>query len=237
MGELWLPADDKVILPYMQNAGVWERDEGRLLRKLLRPGAAFLDVGANVGYFSALAAQAAPNGSIDSVEPEPRSLALLRFNLWVLAPHARIWPVALGQHRQVVGLDVEASNPGNTRVDVLSNRTPRLAALIRGDELFEGRRFDVVKIDVQGYERDVVVGLSETIRRSPGISIVTEFFPESLAARGLDPIETLETYRSLGLERVVDVAGQLLRLADDELMSLCATSGRQGFVNLLLRRG
>jgi hypothetical protein len=135
----------------------------------------------------------------------------------------------------VVGLSLEPNNPGNTRVDVVPNRVTRLVALVRGDELFEGRRFDVIKIDVQGYERDVVVGLKETITRSKRVSIVTEFFPASLEARQLDPLETLAVYKSLKLTRLVSVAGKLLDLDDEELLSLCATSGRQGFVNLLLR--
>lgn len=235
LGPMWLPADDQVILPYLRNAREWEPEEGRLLLSLLRPGSSFLDVGANIGYFSILSARASPGGSIDAVEPEPRNLALLRLNLWMHAAHAQIWPVALGQHRHVVGLSTETNNPGNTRVEAMVDRTMRLAALVRGDELFEGRRFDVIKIDVQGYERDVVVGLSDTIRRSQGVAIVTEFFPASLTARGMDPMETLDVYRRLKLERVASVGGKLIRLEDEELIALCASSGRQGFVNLLLR--
>lgn len=235
MGALWLPADDKVILPYLRNAHEWEPEEGKLLRSLLRPGSAFLDVGANVGYFSALASRAAPGGTIDAVEPEPRNVSLLRMNLWAHASHANVWPVALGQERQVVGLTTEVNNPGNTSVDFAQSKTTRLAALLRGDEVFDGRRFDVIKIDVQGFERDVLLGLVDTIRRSRSVAIVTEFFPASLEARGLDPLETLSVYRSLKLTRMVSVKDQLLSLDDEEVIAVCASSGKQGFVNLVLR--
>lgn len=237
MGGLWLPADDRVILPYMRSAGTWEPSEGALLRSLLGPRSRFLDVGANVGYFSALAAKCSPHGTIDSVEPEPRSVSLLRLNLWSLAPHARIWPVGLGVRRGVVALRVEQGNPGNTAVDERPRNATRLAALARGDELFGGQRFDVIKVDVQGYEVDVIEGLEDTLRASRRVCVLAEFFPSAMMDRGLSPIEALRFYRSMGFDRVVDVAGKLQRLDDDEILSLCHRSGRDGFVNLLLRKG
>jgi FkbM family methyltransferase len=236
VGELWLPADDRVILPYMRSAGTWEPSEANLLRSLLGPRSRFLDVGANVGYFSALAAKCSPDGSIDAVEPEPRSVSLLRFNLWTLAPHARIWPVGLGVRRGVVGLRVETGNPGNTMVDDGGTGATRLAALVRGDELFAGQRFDVIKVDVQGYEIDVIQGLEDTLRASRKVCVLVEFFPDSMRERGLSPIEALRIYRSMGFDRVVDVAGKLLRLDDEEILGLCHRSGKDGFVNLLLRK-
>ena len=45
----------------------------------------------------------------------------------------------------------------------------------------------MIKIDVQGYERDVVVGL-DTIRRSREVAIVTEFFRFARCSR-LDPLK------------------------------------------------
>lgn len=236
VGPLWLSADDQVILPYLRSHGVWEPSEAQLLRSLLRPDSRFLDVGANVGYFSAFAAKHCPQGSIDAVEPEPRNVALLRLNLWALAPHARIWPVGLGTRRDVVALKLEPGNPGNTTVEEQATKASRLAALVRGDELFAGRRFDVIKVDVQGFETDVLQGLEDTVRLSGNVSLVVEFFPEALMERGLSPAEPLRLYRAMGFDRLVDVAGRLLRLDDEELLLLCQRAGRTGYVNLLLRK-
>lgn len=236
VGGLWLPADDRVILPYMRSSGTWEPGEAELLRSLLRPNSRFLDVGANVGYFSALAAKLCPQGTIDAVEPEPRSVSLLRLNLWTLAPHAQVWPVGLGLRRGIAALHVEQGNPGNTFVEENSARATRLAALVRGDELFAGRRFDVIKVDVQGYEPEVIQGLEETLRRSGQVSVVVEFFPDALRQRGLPPSDVLRLYQGMGFERLVDVAGRLLRLEEEELLSMCQSAGRNGFVNLLLRK-
>ena len=236
VGYLWLPTSDQVILTYMQSAGTWEEAEGQLLRSLLKPTSRFLDVGANVGYFSALAAKCSPAGTIDAVEPEPRSLALLRFNLWALAPHAKIWPLALGHSRGVAALQVEANNPGNTRVNVDHTLATQLAVTARGDELFDGRTFDVIKIDVQGFETDVISGLQGVLKRSENACMVVEFFPEAIVDRGQQPLDALRLYRSMGLDRVVNLEGKLLRLSEEEILSVCSRSGRAGYVNLVLRK-
>lgn len=235
VGDLWMAADDRVMLPYLRSAGTWEPAEGELLASLLRPGSRFLDVGANVGYFSAFVARRCPRGTIDAVEPDVRNLSLLRLNLWTLAPHATIWPVALGGARSVVSLLLDEANWGNTRVRTDQPAAAQLAAMVPGDELFAGRTFDVIKIDVQGFESDVLLGLRQTLRGSHNVCLVVEFFPGAIEERGMRPLEVLSIYRGLGLDRVVSLRGQLERLSDEETLALCRAAGKNGFVNLLLR--
>jgi hypothetical protein len=45
----------------------------------------------------------------------------------------------------------------------------------------------------------------------------------------------LNGYRANGFERLVDVDGKLLPLSDAEILSLCASGGQAGYVNLLLK--
>jgi hypothetical protein len=83
VGYLWAHRDDQVVRPYMETPGLWEPRLAALLRSRLRAGSTFLDVGANIGYFSVLAAQCmGPDGLVVAVEPDPGSVAVLRGNLW-----------------------------------------------------------------------------------------------------------------------------------------------------------
>jgi FkbM family methyltransferase len=216
--------------------GTWEPGEGRLLRSLLQPKSRFLDVGANVGYFTAMAAKHCPRGSIDSVEPDPRNAACLELNVWALAPHATIHRAALGPRRDVVALTFDHSNSGNTRIAERVAPSGAHVPMITADELFPHQVFDVVKIDVQGYEDQVLLGMRKLLRRSPDVCVVAEFYPSAIRERGEHPVEVLRTYRALGLDRVVCVEDRLERLEDEQVLALCAAAGREGFVNLLLRR-
>src|SRR5947208_14093774 len=50
--------------------GAYERWETRTIRRLLRPGMCFVDVGANVGYFSLLASRRVGRGGrVLAIEP------------------------------------------------------------------------------------------------------------------------------------------------------------------------
>ena len=56
VGSLLAHRDDEVITANLIRWGVWEARETEFLRTVLRPGDTFVDVGANIGYFSVLAA-------------------------------------------------------------------------------------------------------------------------------------------------------------------------------------
>ena len=69
VGDLWISRQDEVMRPYLARKGTWEAAEGRLLRTYIKPGCRFLDVGANIGYFSLLAARSASGVVVDAVQP------------------------------------------------------------------------------------------------------------------------------------------------------------------------
>src|ERR1700742_4360825 len=59
--------------------GTWEPDLTAFLRRRLRPGDTFIDVGANVGYMSALASRlVGPHGAVVAIEPAPIASAVLQ---------------------------------------------------------------------------------------------------------------------------------------------------------------
>jgi FkbM family methyltransferase len=238
VGRFWLPADDEVMRPYFQHRRAWEESTGALLRRFLRAGTRFLDVGAAVGYFSVFAARAAKSVTVDSVEPNPLTVDLLRFNLWLNGVEANVWTAALDATRGSLPLSSSKTNLGDARTGhprpdiAYSMVVPALPA----DELFAGRTFDLVKIDVQGWETDVVLGMQRIIDESPEIVLVTEFWPAALRERDLDPVDTLQTYRKLGLEVVVVREGALEQIADERAVAICDSAGPDGQVNLLLRR-
>ena len=237
-GEFWMSADDEVMRPYMLRRGAWEESERDLLGRLLRPGARFLDVGANVGYFSVFAAKAAPGVQVDSVEPHPEIVPVLRMNLWANQVHANVWPVALDSKTSVLPIASAPMNPGDSRVarPHQADRYHMVVPAVTADELFRGRTFDVVKIDVQGWEWDVVLGMQRIIRESRDIVLVVEFFPSGLRDAGDEPYDLLRRYRELGFDVVTERDGALGRAADGEIVELCDTAGPTGQVNLMLTR-
>lgn len=253
-GKIWMSRHDEVMRPFMKRAGTWEPDEGRLLCSLVKPGERFLDIGANVGYFSVLVGKAAPGVSVDAVEPDPGNVRALEFNLWVNQVQASVWPLALDDSDRSLVLSGNATNFGDLRVgrveDSVSNGSsgPKAPApgdaddyqwvvpSASGDEIFAGRSFDVIKIDVQGWEFEVLSGMAKVLDRSPGVRVVAEFQPGIIRSQHRVPQDVLALYRHNGYRIRCQVQGNLLERSDDQIVELCDTAGSIGSVNLLLER-
>ena len=114
-GKLWISRRDQVMRPYMARAGTWEPEEGRVLMSLTKPGCRFLDIGANIGYFSVLVHTAAAGVQVDAVEPDPTNVRVLRFNLWFNEVSGTVWPLALDDTSRALHLSDNEHNLGDLR--------------------------------------------------------------------------------------------------------------------------
>jgi len=237
VGPFWMLTADEVMRPYMLERGRWDEATGDLLRTLIRPGCRFLDVGANVGYFSVLAHRHAPGVEVDAVEPHPVNYSMLDANLWVNGVPGRRWRVGLGDEHRMLPMSSPPMNPGDSRVGQHSpdGRYDLVVPVMTADELFSGRSFDVVKVDVQGYEPEVLLGMQRIVRESPGIVLVIEFFPTPLRDRGLEPPEVLARYRAMGFSLAVHDDWGLGKCAVEDVVAHCDSAGPNGQVNLVLR--
>lgn len=233
-GPLWIHADDGIMLPFLRGNGTWEPEEGGLLRRIVRPGATFVDVGANVGYFSRLIATACRPGRIISFEPHPALVPVLRRNVAGLEPAVEVHACALGDSSTTVALHSAAHNIGDTRVREVSEGDTT-APMVRFDDVVRGR-VDVVKIDVQGFEAEVLRGMTRTIAENPQLVVVAEFWPGALEERGVRPAGVLAEYRGHGFEIGLLRYGAPLRTTDEEIFAFTQSVGPDGQANLVLRR-
>ena len=95
---------------------------------------------------------------------------------------------------------------------------------------------DVVKIGVQGFEPDVVLGMQRIIHESPAIVLLVDFWPLALTDRGLDPLEVLDRYRQMGLHIAVNDDRGTGTCTAENVIEHCRSAGPNGQVNLILRR-
>lgn len=224
------------MLPYLLRHGTWEPGEGALLRRLVRPGTTFVDVGANVGYFSRLIATVCDPARIIAFEPHPELLGILRLNAWGLNPGVEVLPVALGDANGTVSVASAPHNYGDTRVSAGGEAPATMvAAVARMDDMIKGT-VDVVKVDVQGYEPEVLRGMQRIIRENPQIIMIVEFWPAALDARGIVPASVLSQYAAMGLDVSLMRNGSPMTATRQEILAFCQGAGQDGQANLVLRR-
>jgi FkbM family methyltransferase len=131
----------------------------------LRPTDVVWDVGANVGVYSCFAAAVATEGSVVAVEPHPQNVDRIVENLSLNERPATVCRRALAREEDVLSLSLNGPDvPG--AYGRLSDRGEVAVEAVPGDRLVETHDVPpptVLAVDVQGSERAVLAGLSETL--------------------------------------------------------------------------
>jgi FkbM family methyltransferase len=217
---LHLRADDQGIARRIVMTGVYEPQESKFFIEWLRPGMTVLDVGANFGYFTVLAARAVgPTGIVHAFEPEPGNFALLVKNIatngYSVRAHAH--RLALSDAPGRGELFTDASNLGNpslTAKNVPAGNGSTMVELVTLDaflaDLGGGRpRVDLMKMDTQGHEPRVIAGARELIERDRP-TLVMEIWPNGVRRAGNDPKAFLDDLVAHGYAiRRLDEKGRL----------------------------
>ncbi len=136
----------------------FELEERELLRRELKAGDIFVDVGANVGAYSLwVGPLIGPSGKIVAIEPQPSVLARLRAN-FALNPgfNAHVFGCGAGETNGFMTLSVGSSNEGGASLATVSGGADQVEVAVRPliSMIEEARleRIDALKIDIEGYE-------------------------------------------------------------------------------------
>jgi FkbM family methyltransferase len=176
------------------------------LRALLPPGGTFLDVGANVGYFSLMASQfVGREGRVLAVEPNPRAFEALSANLSQShTSNVQADMIALGESEGTLGLYVPpadenrdynvtiVANPSWTRIEVPCRRLDWCLADWHTD------RIDLMKMDVEGAEPRVLAGGSSALADGVVRHLMLEINGPYLTELGSSPRALVDQLAELG---------------------------------------
>jgi FkbM family methyltransferase len=176
----------------------------------IKPASTVVDIGANIGWYSLLAAaKTLHRGRIVAFEPLPDNVQLLLANARLNGfKHITCFPVALGEHNEVVRIETAlGSNAGIVHDgEVFGQFCQVLAAQ---DALNGIGRFDVFKIDIEGYEPIVFRSAREILQRERPTMFV-EYHPWAVKQRGLSVEEFQEQLFSFGMSvRVIHHDGSI----------------------------
>jgi len=233
----------------LRNHGIWEPYETRLLCELLKPGQCFVDAGANIGYFTVVAAHLVGEaGQVFAFEPEPRNLSLLNKNLSANGFCSRVVAeqAGLAERDGQAVLHLHPANKGDHQLhpDDEQPREQISIPLRSGSDFLRSRGIDTIdmlKVDTQGAEFAVIRGLLAVLRRSgASVKILLELTPWSLRRAGSSGRELLETLQTLDLPFwIVDhIEHRLVASSAEDLALWCdnvdGVAGDRGFMNILL---
>lgn len=188
-----------------------ERDESAMLGRCIRTGSRVVDIGANIGYFTAIMARiAGPLGHVDAIEPDALNYAYLVKAVaaipWVTTYHAAISDydgVIDLHHSDDLNVDHRAYPCGETRKTF---PVPSFSL----DSLTKDTKVDFIKMDIQGYEATALRGMKKTLSRNPDCRILMELWPYGLKLAGSSSGELVLSLTELGLQTFLLVKGTLV---------------------------
>ena len=155
----------------------------------LKPGDAFLDIGANTGLFSLLAARSIkPDGMVLAFEPQPQVAEVFRHNVRLnSAQSVHLFEFALGIRTGAARIMSEAQHSGGAYISeeggqpILIVDPAHILGLITA---LVGQRRTVVKIDVEGAEETVVRSLGPVFEALAVTRCIIEIDAQNLARAG-----------------------------------------------------
>jgi len=195
----FIDPDDLIIAPQMVIYRQWEADVSEVFRHLCRPDTVVVDVGANFGYFSVLAASVIGNrgsGRVFAFEPNPKLADLLRRNIeinWSIAP-VIFQQAAVADTPGELTLYVPKGHGANASLsppEGVESIAVTVPAVRLDEALPPELAVDVMKIDVEGHELSVLRGARSVIGRSPGIHIIMEWSRKQMLQAGIEPAAVL----------------------------------------------
>ncbi len=176
--------------------GFWEKMETIIIQEYIKKGMVVVDVGANIGYYSLLAARLVGKaGRVYAFEPAPENYATLTKNI-EMNGYMNIVPVqkAVSNKNGVAQLFIDAKDPLFHRLQDSENTQNTIeVSTVTLDDFFrdKGYKVDLIKMDVEGAEMFALEGMQSILKENNNLVIFSELNPHLLELSGVRPINYL----------------------------------------------
>jgi FkbM family methyltransferase len=231
--------------------GVYDLAVSETLARLISPGDTVVDAGANVGYMTVLASVVAgPKGRVLSFEPHPALFAVAERNVRMTGQRfdiakTDVYPRALGHQCGSAQLIVPPDFDGNDGISKiaqgsLADGESITVPLDTLDEVLESTSVALLKLDVEGFEAQVLRGAARSlsgrrirhivfedheVTRSEAVRLLSEYgyrlYSLGWALRGLrvQPVE------NGGLAAKYEAPNFIATLEPEDMLARCRPTG------------
>ncbi len=196
------PSLDNGVELSLFETGTYEKGTIQFLEKQLKPGSRFLDIGANIGLMSVIASKiVGESGIVYAVEANPGTVSILQTNIELNScKNIELIPVALSDMQGTALLfeNWEVNRGGASLISQSDGQEGVEVKMERLDDLFdENLVIDLVKIDVEGFEPQVIRGGMKWFKKQLPIFII-EVSEKREKEVGPSPLEIMELVRTIG---------------------------------------
>jgi len=156
----------------VNNQGMYDYNNMQLIKMLLVKGGVLFDIGANIGSFTLIAAEQ-NQAKVVAFEPHPRTFAILSHNVQLNEYHnVTLVNCAVGSQNSQVFLSDKPSSSINSIQNGPGKYTIEVPGIRIDDYCAENDiQPDLIKIDIEGFEFDALLGFGDFLRKAKLIFI------------------------------------------------------------------
>jgi FkbM family methyltransferase len=187
----------------------YEPETTQVVRELLCPGMTFVDLGAHIGYFTLLAAQAVGlHGRVIAFEPIPTTREILARNVIQNGCNdfVTIVPRAVSDISKYVSFCLDNENSVSAKISAAGSEVKDVQAIeaVSLDEFFAAEGWPsvhLIKMDIEGSEMAAIAGMKELSSRNPNLKLIFEFHEHNLHRMTIEPEALFQALRPCGFSR------------------------------------
>jgi FkbM family methyltransferase len=179
--KMCLDIRDKGVSRELALVGVREALFTRTLQGALREGDCVVDIGANIGYYALMEARLlGPRGRVYAVEPVPHNMELLEKSV-ALNNYSNIetFPIGIGSSNTTATMYI-SDHPNwcsfYPPTKIIDRKDVKISSL--DSFLKDKQRPDLIRMDVEGYEYEILTGMSGVLDSGVPLKLLIEFHPD-----------------------------------------------------------
>lgn len=237
-----LHEEQELVSGIIRKSGTYEPVETQLVISSLNEGDRFVDVGANIGWYTIIASKkVGQSGNVLAFEPDPRNFELLKQNCELNdLPNVVLINKALSDKSSSEFLYRSPTNFGDHRLYASGeDREKVVVATLTLDSFIEGRglkNIQTIKIDTQGSEPKILRGMQRYIQGEKPV-IFLEFWPYGIYKNQESVFDILAFIEKNGYEVYQIRNGAPFHLSVGLLFELSRErlhKSRKGYIDLIL---
>jgi len=203
-----LNMDDKGMSTNLIIHELWEKSAVQMVEGIAQRGNVVVDIGSNIGYYALLEARlVGENGKVFAIEPVDENLRTLKKNIVLNDfPNIEVFQLAIGdenKHDNIYVSDFRNQSSMIHREDLTVNKKTKKQAIevMTLDRFLEDKPTpDLIRMDVEGYEYEIIMGMTEFFKSSKPLKILMELHIYSSPETELRIYEMLEMLYRHGFE-------------------------------------
>jgi len=231
--KMYVNTNETGVVPRLLTSGVMEKYETGLFKKMIKENMRVVDIGANIGYYTLIAARlVGKKGVVYAFEPVPSNYKLLCKNIKE-NNYTNIIPISKAvsnkRGKSKLWLDkIDLAIPSFSKDNVLFFSQEKAleknnfveAEVTTLDRFFKNvvgnNKIDLIKIDTQGAEGHIIDGAEEILKNNNNLKIFMEFWPDGIKKIGSDPLKLLYRLQEYGFKiSIINETKQILEPIKD----------------------